>query len=232
MNIGLTLKSSNAKVGQIPVTTSSHSTCPPSCALIGHYDDNGKWIKGPCYADSGFHTALHWDKVTSGERGTPYNDFIEKITSLKPGQLWRHNVAGDLQGKNDVIDQDKLRQLTEANTGKRGFTYTHYPITKKKNRDSIAYANNSGFTVNVSANSPSDAIDIRKAYKLPTVTIVPSDYWATGNKVGDIVRCPAEYKDTNCKQCQLCQRSERAVIVGFTAHGSQAKAADIIASAS
>jgi len=222
MNIALTLKSSNSKVGKIPVTTSGRESCPKSCPLI----NNG------CYASAGYYTRMHWDKVTSGERGTSFNDFIASIKSLKPDTLWRHNVAGDLQGKKDVISAHKLRQLTKANTGKRGFTYTHYPITEKKNREAIEAANKNGFTVNVSANSPVDAIAIRKAYKLAVVTIVPSDYWANGNKVDDIVRCPAEYKETNCKECKLCQRSERAVIVGFTAHGSQSKAANVIASVS
>jgi hypothetical protein len=222
MNIALTAKSSNAKVGKIPVTTSSRDTCPSSCPLI----NNG------CYASAGFHTRMHWDKVTAGERGTDYDSFLDSVRKLKPGQLWRHNVAGDLQGADNVIDTAKLGQLAGANKGKRGFTYTHYPMTDTSNRESVRRSNDAGFTVNASCNTPADAIDVRAAYKLPTVTIVPSDYWVDGNKQGDIVRCPAEYRDSvTCETCKLCSVADRDVIVGFTAHGTQSAAANIIARA-
>ena len=219
MNIALTRKSRNSKVGPIPVTTSAKETCPPSCPL----KDSG------CYAEAGFYTRMYWNKVTDGTRGTGYDTFLEQIRKLPAGQTWRHNVAGDLVGKSDAIDRQALYQLIGANQGKRGFTYTHYPVTDKSNREGILDANNNGFTVNFSANTPAEALDIKKAYKLPVVTVVPSDYWAEGNKKGDIARCPAEYKDTNCAECQLCARPDRAVIVGFTAHGTQAKQADLIA---
>jgi hypothetical protein len=231
-NVAVTPKSGNAKVGPILVTTSSRSTCPPSCALIGHYDDDGKWVVGPCYADSGFHTRLHWNKVSSGERGKAYPEFLSIIAGLKDGQLWRHNVAGDLQGADDKLDIHALRDLTTANTGKRGFTYCHYPIVDAHNRNAIADANNNGFTVNVSCNTPEDAVEIRAAYKLPTVTLVPLDFWDNGDRVGNILRCPAETSDTiTCKTCKLCAVSTRKDIVGFSAHGMQAAAADIIARA-
>jgi hypothetical protein len=218
MNTALTLKSSNKKVGPIPVTVSSKETCPPACPLI----NNG------CYASEGFHTRLHWDKVTNKERGTDYPGFLGKIQNLKDGQLWRHNVSGDLQGSNDLIDSHKLAQLTEANTGKRGFTYTHYPITDTHNRNAITDANNNGFTVNVSTNTPQDAIDVLEAYRLPTVTIVPLDFWTTDHDKR-IIRCPAEYLETTCKECKLCAHAQRKTIVGFTVHGTGKAKADIIA---
>jgi hypothetical protein len=219
INIAMTRKSSNGKVGPIPVTTSSRDTCPPSCPLI----NNG------CYASAGYYTRLHWDKVTDGERGANYLEFLDSVKSLPDGQLWRHNVAGDLVGSNDRIDKPALYKLVSANKGKKGFTYTHYPITDRRNREAVTDANNNGFTVNVSCNSPDDAINVQAAYKLPTVTIVPSNYWEKGNKRGNVARCPAEYLDTNCASCKLCASASRDVIVGFTAHGSQAKQANIIA---
>ena len=219
MNIALTRKSNNQKVGPIPVSTSSRQTCPDSCPL----KENG------CYASAGFHTRLHWDKVTSGERGTDYPGFLDQVAALPDGQLWRHNVAGDLTGSNNKIDRQALYQLIGANQGKRGFTYTHYPITNKSNREGITDANNNGFTVNVSCDSPLEAFDVQRAYKVPVVTVVPTDYWADGNTRGKLVRCPAEYKDTSCAECKLCAAPDCAVIVGFTAHGTQAKQADLIA---
>jgi hypothetical protein len=79
-------KSSNSKVGAIPVTNSPRATCPSNCPLSGD---------GGCYAE-GFHTRLNWDKLDRGERGLEWSDFIDKIKALPKGQLWRHNVSGDL----------------------------------------------------------------------------------------------------------------------------------------
>jgi hypothetical protein len=222
MNIGYTHRSSNAKVGKIPVTTSSKRTCPTECPML----DNG------CYASAGFHTNMHWDKVTSGERGAPIDDLCEQVRRLPEGQLWRHNVAGDLMPTSDgKIDSRALWMLTAANTGRRGFTYTHYAPTGE-NLEAIEGANRAGFTVNISANSPREALDVAQTTTAPVVTIVPSDFWAQGDTVGSIVRCPAETRDeVTCKTCKLCSVATRKTIVGFTVHGTQAKKADIIARA-
>ena len=218
MNIGYTHRSSNAKVGKIPVTTSSKRTCPSECPML----DNG------CYASAGFHTNMHWDKVTSGERGGSMDELCTSIRNLPEGQLWRHNVAGDLQPTpQGTIDSRALWRLVAANTGRRGFTYTHY-TPAGENLEAIAGANRAGFTINVSHNSPQEALEAQHGQ--PRVTIVPSDYWAEGNRRGNIVRCPAETSDTiTCKDCKLCSVATRKDIVGFTVHGTQAKKADIIA---
>ncbi len=220
MNIALTKKSSNAKVGKIPVTTSSKKTCPDSCPLL----NNG------CYASAGFHTNLHWDKVTSGERGVSIDDLCKQIQELPVGQLWRHNVAGDLIGNADKIDKKALNSLVKANKGRLGFTYTHYPMTKKHNVDAIRKANAGGFVVNISANNPEQARTIKDKLGLPVVTVVSSDFWQGHHRQQNIVRCPAETNDAiTCKTCKLCARQNRSDIVGFTVHGSKTKQAEVIA---
>lgn len=225
MNIAYTHRSSNVKVGKIPVTTSSKHTCPTECPLLA----NG------CYASAGFHTNMHWDKVTSGERGAPIEGLCEQVRKLPEGQLWRHNVAGDLipteEGRIDAI---ALHSLVKANTGRRGFTYTHYTMEHAGNRRVVAQANRGGFTINVSHNSPQEALEA--THGQPRVTIVPADYWTKGDTVkatgGTIVRCPAETRDAvTCKTCKLCSVATRETIVGFTVHGTQSKKADIIARA-
>jgi hypothetical protein len=220
-HIAYTHRSSNAKVGKIPVTTSSKTTCPSSCPLL----DNG------CYASAGFHTNMHWNKVTSGERGTPIAGLCASIAKLPEGQLWRHNVAGDLIGTEDnVIDQQALYDLTVANKGRRGFTYTHYPMSHSGNQSIVRKANQEGFTINVSTNTVLEAIATHEATGLPTVTIVAPEFWAEGDRVGNVVRCPAETRDTvTCKTCKLCSVSTRRDIVAFTVHGTKAKAANLIA---
>ena len=230
MNYALTKKSSNAKTGAIPVSTSHKDTCPDSCPL----KDNG------CYASSGYYTNHHWTKVTEGARGTGWFDFLKAIESLPAGVLWRHNVAGDLRGEDDTIDAEAARQLVVANGDRRGFTYTHYPMTPV-NANTVGNMNSSHFTVNVSTNSASEALQVKREYpQLPVVTIVTEDFWrdrssvkaSIGSKDTSLVRRPAETSDTvNCKSCQLCSHSHRESIVAFTVHGSQkAKAADVIAS--
>ena len=220
MNIGYTHRSSNAKVGKIPVTTSSKRTCPTECPML----DNG------CYASAGFHTNMHWNKVTEGTRGAPLAQLCATVAKLPEGQLWRHNVAGDLiPTAEGTIDHRALWDLVAANTGRRGFTYTHYKPTGD-NLQAIEGANRAGFTVNISANSPQEATEIAQTTTAPVVTIVPSDFWTTGDKQGNIVRCPAEEREeVTCKTCKLCSVAKRDVIVGFTVHGTQAKKANIIA---
>ena len=78
--------SSNRKTGPIPTTYSERRTCPPSCA---HYGED-------CYGED-YYTRLNWDKVP--KRGALLPDLAASIAALKPGQLWRHNVAGDLPGE-------------------------------------------------------------------------------------------------------------------------------------
>ena len=61
MRVHITARSGNAKTGPIPVTTTERASCPTTCPF---YD------KG-CYAKSG-PLALHWRKVSDGERGTDW----------------------------------------------------------------------------------------------------------------------------------------------------------------
>jgi len=110
----LSPQSSNAKTGGIAVSTSPNSTCPQSCPLRG----NG------CYAEAG-PLSWHFRKVSEGGRGVPWADFLNLLSSIARGSLWRHNQAGDLPGEGDDIDSKMLSQLVKANSGKRGWTYTH-----------------------------------------------------------------------------------------------------------
>ena len=222
MNYHITKKSSNKKIGKIPATVSHKDTCPDSCPL----KDNG------CYASAGFYTNLHWKKVSEGERGTDWAGFLAGIEKFGQG-LWRHNVSGDLRGSDDLIDTKALKELTAANGSRRGFTYTHYPMTKKSNRDAVQDACREGFTVNASTNNVSEAAEVFKKHNVPTVTVLASD--APNDQTVDgvrIVACPAEKSEkVTCLSCGICQKAERDYVIGFHVHGSQTKKADLIASA-
>lgn len=225
MNYQFVKKSANKKVGPIPVTNSHRGTCPPSCPLIG---------EGGCYADGGYYTRLNWDKLDAGKRGGEWSQLVDQVARLKEGQLWRHNVSGDLPAAEpDKLDVELLADLVTANAGKRGFTYTHYPI-EGTNELAIRMANMNGFTINASANTEAQAVDYHKS-GLPTVCTISrenrGDRWVSFERGGSrFVQCPAEYReDVSCSTCKLCSVASREVVVGFTVHGSRSANADLIA---
>ena len=212
--------SSNAKTGPIPVTTTSSDSCPPSCPFAG----------GGCYAKSG-PLAFHWRKVSEGERGGSLEDLTSFIRALPEGTLFRHNQAGDLPGKGEHVDARALRKIVQANTGRRGFTYTH-KHERRGNLKLIKAANDGGFTVNLSANSPAHADELADTKAGPVVCVLDS---ATNKNTATpagrkIVVCPATVRDDiTCSTCGLCARANRSVIVGFPAHGVAKRKASAIA---
>jgi hypothetical protein len=211
----LTLRSRNAKTGSIPVSTTSADTCPDACPLKSG---------GGCYAESNFHLRNHWQKVNNGARGDDWSTFASKIAALPQGQLWRHNQAGDLPGTSDEIDAVKLAELVTANQGKRGFTYTHKPMSNEPNRDAVEGANQHGFTVNLSANNLAHADELAALEIAPVVAVLPSSVHGNVKLQTPAGRpvavCPATYRDdVICKSCGLCQRQARKIIIGFPAHG-------------
>lgn len=223
MFVHLTPVSRNVKTGPIPVSTTSAESCPSACPF-----NNAN--KGGCYAESG-PLAIHWRKVTQGKSGDSFGLFLDKISRLPKGQLWRHNQAGDLMGVGDSLDIQSLSLLVKANKGKRGFTYTHKPLATSAERDAIQQANKQGFTVNLSGNNPTHADTLADMGIAPVVTVLPVD--ATENtytpKVRKIVVCPATQRDNvSCATCKLCAVASRDVIVGFPAHGTSKRKADQI----
>ena len=221
MRVHITVKSSNKKTGPIPVTTTEASSCPPSCPFIN----------AGCYAKSG-PLALHWRKVSSGERGTDWQGLCDFVQSLPDRQLWRHNQAGDLPHLAGRIDYAKICHLVVANTGKRGFTYTHHSLNAH-NVSILSRVNRQGFTVNVSTESLSRADDAM-AMGLPAVTVVRNDTpvpecTPAGNRV---VVCPAQTREVSCSECGLCSQAQRTCVVAFMAHGTQAKKVNAAVSSS
>ena len=224
----LTRSSSNDKTGPIPVSTSPSSTCPDSCPLKG----NGCMVIGPF--------KWHWDKVSRGERGSPWETFLDELRTIPKGQLWRHNQAGDLPGDNEQILPEFLKDLVKANQGRKGFTYTHKPVLNEQagpvesNRAAIGEANAQGFTINLSANGLNHADKLAALGIGPVCTILPDQNPVnrTTPQGRKVVICPAQTrKNTTCASCGLCQRADRSVIVGFMPHGSQQKKALAIARA-
>ena len=220
INVQFIRKSRNDKTGAIPVTNSDRHSCPDSCPL----KDNG------CYASAGLYTRQNWDKVTSGERGSDWDSLCADVAKLPDGQLWRHNVSGDLPHTGERIDGAKVSQLVAANKGKRGFTYTHHNMAIPQNYAAVQHANQHGFTINLSANNINEADQLAALNIGPVVAIVPADTvdnteTPAGRKV---VICPATYRDNvSCETCKMCAVADRKTIIGFPAHGSQKGKIDV-----
>ena len=228
MKFHLTRKSTNRKTGPIPVSTSSKSTCPEVCP----FKEKG------CYGNGG-PLRLHWDKVSQGERGVAWSEFLKLIDSLPDKQIWRHNQVGDLYGNGEKLETLAAKQLAEANKGKRGFTYTHYKVEGKDhiarfNASIVKDLNVNGFTVNLSANSPAHADQLAKLEIGPVTTTLPSNYptkdhtfTTPAGRKGRI--CPAVVKeDMTCEKCGICAlpMEKRRQIIGFPAHGSERRWVD------
>ena len=224
-----TRTSSNKKIGPIPSVIVSRSSCPSTCPLFE---------KG-CYALGG-PQRLHWNKLETG--GLSLKEVCKNISALPHGQVWRYATSGDLVGTDTAIDPMALREIVLANRGKKGYTYTHKPVSGahgELNQAAIRYANANGFTVNLSANNLVQADEYLALGIAPVCVIVAGDdpAWKTVATPGgaQVVRCPAETRDevqcANCGGAQgpLCARKDRKFVIGFTVHGNGAKAAAEVA---
>ena len=224
--IQFTRTSRNAKTGPIAVTTTSEESCPAACPL----KRNG------CYAEGG-PLAILWRKVTERKAGLAWDGAMAEIAKLPKGSLWRHNQAGDLPGIGDDIAVDAMRQLISANKGKRGYTYTHKPVTgdsatSTANALLIAEANERGFAVNLSANSLAHADELADTNLGPIVVVLPADQTrATVTPQGrKVAICPATISDSvTCATCGLCALTSRKSIIGFPAHGASKRKASVVA---
>lgn len=221
--------STNQKTGPIPITYTDSSSCPPTCPFNN----------GGCYAGLGPINWI-WKHVDMGVRAVRFKGLIEFIKSIPLKQLWRHDVAGDLPGKGIEINGGQLKQIVEANKGRRGFTYTHKPVLNSRridkkviqaNRRFIKHANKNGFVVNLSANNLAEADKMVELGIGPVVAVMTSDTTVKttrtpgGNKVQI---CPHYYTNIQCANCNICSNAGRKVIIGFPAHGTMKKTVDKI----
>lgn len=220
--VHLTLKSRNEKVGPIPVSTTESKSCPSACPFK----------KSGCYADGG-PLALFWGKIDRGQAGVEWSEFLGQVSALPIGQLWRHNQAGDLptaDGKQ--IDAKAMTGLVTASMHTKGFTYTHHNPEVGTNARIIKAANRGGFTVNLSGNNLAHADHLAALNIGPVVAVVPEDHpeHSTTPEGRKVVVCPEQTgKAKSCATCALCQKADRAVIVGFRVHGvSKRKALAIV----
>lgn len=190
----------------IPTTRSWRGSCPSSCPLMGK----------SCYAEN-FPMVMHWEKLS--REGLSYEELLARIKALRRNTLWRHNDAGDLIGSGDTIDLTALTALVDANRGRRGFTYTHWPW--RTNEGLLKWSNRNGFTINISTKGVDDALEAFHA-GLPS-TVILNTNGQKQVKVGGvrIIICPAQRKKMTCAECGICATADRNYIIGFWPHGSK-----------
>jgi len=187
---------------------------------------------------------LVWWKLGQGylTNGTYFSDFCRQIRELPASvNVWRHNQAGDLPGQHNRLSRNKCLQLAEANRAdgrnRGGYTYSHYPVFAKDgvservaqhNREVVSEMNTRGFTVNLSADNPTEADEMAKLGIGPVVTVLPStakgkQYTPEGRRIRV---CPAVLsKKVSCATCGVCNVQDR-VVIGFPAHGNGKKKVD------
>lgn len=212
------LSNGNKKTGPMLTVMSSRETCPNSCPL----KNNG------CYAEN-FPMVSHWNKM---QNAIDINQLFHAIKMQPKGSLWRFNTAGDLPGNNESIDLESLDTIVRANKSRRGFTYTH-KYNHCDNIEAIESANREGFTINLSANNVNEADSLSELTNCPVVCVLPANATEKHYKTPagrDIVTCPASIRDdATCASCGICADAKRSFIVGFPAHGTRKKKADLIA---
>ena len=119
----------------------------------------------------------------------------------------------------DELDHVALGQLVEANSGRRGWTYTHKPLTPKL-KMALVRANRAGFAISISTMGVAAADQAANLGVAPVVTVLPDDapVPAMTPHGRRIVVCQGGHA-TTCEICQLCSLPQRDVIVAFLAHG-------------
>ena len=223
----MTESSGNTKVGKrVVVTTTSRSSCSDACPFKAEIDEEGKVIPKGCYGEQ-FHMKMHWDKVSSGERGYDLATLTKKIRALPFKSLIRHDQVGDLPGDGKfTLYRDDCFKLTKAFRKHLAWTYTSYPLSGF-NLETIREMLRLGFVTNKSCYSL-DQVDEAMDLGIPATVVMPSK--TKGRKLktpkGRVVaRCPAELsKEINCGNCggdkgPLCFRKDRDFAVSFYAHG-------------
>ncbi len=96
------------------------------------------------------------------------------------------------------------------------------------NLNLIRYANNKGFTINLSADTLEQA-DILSDTKIPTTVVLPFtktqfekmevDLSEVKTPAGKkITICPEQTQGIKCLDCKLCSHNKRKTIIGFFKH--------------
>lgn len=215
----LTPVSGNGKTGPIAVTTTSRNSCWAGCPFRGVF----------CYGEQ-FHMRMHWDKVSSGQRGYDRHALCVAIETLPKYSMIRVNQVGDqpLQDDGETIDLHEALPIAQSCKKRKlkAWTYSHHKKTDV-NLAAMRELTEAGLTVNASCETE-EQVDRVYAQGGLAALVVPHDEKRTSWKTagGVTVRvCPEQRGITeNCQTCDAyCQK--RTVNIG----GGKTKPRDCVA---
>ena len=183
----LSYPSGNSKTGRIAVSTTARPPCPPTCGM-----------RDACYAEAGYYTRLHWDKVTSGERGVDWDSFLSDLSKPPRGVYFRHNIAGDLwasargasalRSSASWLIPPVIWELADLLTPQAGC----FAPSRFKRSNAL------GFTINISCEDRAAAAALAKRGNAVTC-VVPADADPNGKTDGvRFVQCPATRAGSMC----------------------------------
>lgn len=227
--IHISKKSSNTKVGAIPVSTTEESSCPRSCP----------YINSGCYARQG-PIWWHWKKVTN----KTYNNLVnwsglcKFIAELPDKQPMRLNQSGDMPHLFGDLIPEKMQELKTAAEGRLVWSYTHHKKSKK-NLAILKDASSTSLTIRVSCETL-DQVDEVMDQGLSAALVISSDHpsahlladgkhWGLKSPIRSSkgrlgVLCPAQrFESSQCQSCLLCPKVNKNTFIIFIAHGTQAK---------
>ena len=137
------------------------------------------------------------------------------------------NLKPDTSAGATEIDYSYLDAVSDSvPKGGVSFTYSHFNPSFWKHKLRAGKT-----AINYSAKNIADML---LHSFVPVVVNVKETFWKTNNKseiANDfkIIRCPAEYNNSNCRDCgngkPLCSRIDRDYAIGFTDHGAYKKKA-------
>lgn len=213
---------------------SSKSSCPNRCPFKG----------SGCYAE-GIRTVKTWERADdeSDKRFVSSQDdltlallegVLEHIKEPENELLFRHNIAGDLAVRNtnnfniheflDIANAIiRVNAVYSGGFGKvvKGFTYTHCELTEGDKY--VINSMKNAITVNVSADSPKEALEAKaRGFNVAMTSVNPwEDIKLLKGSYGlTAVQCPAQTREgVTCKSCRLCAKDRDAIVI-FGIHGA------------
>lgn len=204
--VNFTLRSGNPQLGPIPMSSTFQV---PRYNVMALLEKQYAEATGPLTQRM---VLRRFQRLLATEPGLSWDEFCDRIASLCYREVWRHNVQGDLPGDplRFQLDAEPLEQLVRANKNKCGFTFTHYHPKYAENAALLESANRQGFTINLVADSLTEADELLRWKVAPVVVRVPEDsphYQRTraGNQV--LLCTQIRRFNVNCASCTLCTQT-------------------------
>jgi hypothetical protein len=196
------------KITGLPATYTSRDSCPKRCPRRGT----------SCYADNG-PVAWAWRRCHS-----TLDELLDWVGHLPHGQMWRHNVAGDLPGDGVTLNHEQCIDLAAYATRTMGWTYTHYDAHRTSNYRTLLDMRELGFNVLLSADTATEADMLAGLGIAPVAVVLPLEphmlnEWRIATPMGrGISICKHYLRGTNCTECRLCQQAMPGQIIGLPYH--------------